>query len=254
MSMAETPTATTQALVTDRIGLLVRAALVSAAAVLAFLGAPSLVATVVTAVAVVAVAERAARLRRRGLVDTVLVTVGGVLVMAAMLGLVLNYLPGHLGRHSWAIGAGGAGLVALAVCAALPWTPTPLLAVRRRPSMVTATTTVAAVLVLGAAVVLSVRSFESTTVDPLQLAAPGSVQGGQAQVVLSSQASVGPLDLVVFDGDATTVLAAGFTVPAGGSLSEVVPVPDGRRVLVQLRYPGQRTPLRSLILDGAGAR
>lgn len=254
MSTAETPSATTQVRATDRVGLAVRAALVVAAAVLAFFGAPSPVSTVVTAVAVVALAERIARLRRRGLVDTVLLTVGGVLVTAALLGLVLNYLPGHLSRHSWAAGAGAAGMVALAVCAVRPWTPSPLLALRRRPSIITATTTVAAVVVLGAAVVLSVRSFESATVEPLQLAAPGAVQGGQTQVVLSSQSSVGPLDLVVVDGDVTTMLVAGLTVPAGGSLSEVVPVPDGERVLVQLRYPGQRAALRSLILDGASTR
>ena len=141
MSTAETPSATTQGRATDRVGLAVRAALVVAAAVLAFFGAPSPVATVVTAVAVVALAERVARLRRRGLVDTVLLTVGGVLVTAALLGLVLNYLPGHLSRHSWAAGAGAAGTVALAVCAVRPWTPSPLLALRRRPSIITATTT-----------------------------------------------------------------------------------------------------------------
>lgn len=254
MNTVDTPSSTTKGRATDRAGLSVRAVFVVAAAVLAFLGAPSPVATVVAAVAVVALAERVARLRRRGLVDTVLVSVGGVLVTAALLWLLLNYLPGHLGRQAWAIGAGAAGVGALAVCAALPWAPSPLLALRRRPSVITATTSVAAMLVLGAAVVLSVHSFQSATVDPLQLAAPGSVQGGQAQVVLTSELSVGPLDLVVVDDDVTTVLVAGLVVPAGGSLSEVVAVPRGRHVLVQLRYAGQPAALRSLILDGASTR
>lgn len=237
----------------DRVLLAVRAVLVVVAAVLAFVGVPVVLGTVVTAVAVAAVAERCARLRRRGLVDAMLVGVGGVLVVAVLLGVVLNYVPGRLDRHTWAIGAAVVGLAALAVCATRPWTPSPLLALRRRPSVITATTVLAAVFVLGAAVVLSVRSFDGTTVDPLQLAAPGAVRDGQAQVVLSSQEAVGPVDLVVVNGDVTTVLAAGVTVPAGGTLSEVVSVPDGDRVLVQLRQPGQSTALRSLILDGAGA-
>lgn len=238
----------------DRTGLAARAVLVVVAVLLAPVGAPVAVSTGAVAVAVAAVAERTARLRRRGLVDAVLVGVGGLLVTAALLGLVLNYLPGHLGRTSWAIGLGVVGLAALASCATRPWTPSPLLVLRRRPSVITATTTVAAVFVLGAAVVLSVRSFDTTTVDPLQLAAPGEVQHGQAQVVLSSQNQVGPLDVVAVNGAVTTVIAARITVPAGGSLTEVVPVPAGDRVLVQLRYPGQSTALRSLILDGTGSR
>ena len=132
-----------------------RMALVVVAAVLAGIGAPTPIATVLTATAVLVTIERLVRHRGRGMLDAALVGAGGLVTVLGLLGLAVNYLPGGITRTSWSVGLvliGIGGLTAAGIAREdAPASPfRPLLS---RTSLPVALWSVAAVAVLTAALV-----------------------------------------------------------------------------------------------------
>src|SRR5712671_2508826 len=77
-----------------------RCGLVELAALVAAQGGPWPVAAPLSTLAAAVTVERLVRHRGRGLLDAVLVGSGGLLVTLILLGLLLDLLPGGLGRPS----------------------------------------------------------------------------------------------------------------------------------------------------------
>lgn len=232
------------------LGLLWRAVLVLAAAGAGLLALPTAITTVLPVAATAVVAERAARLRRRGPTDAALVGVGSTVVALALLGVVLNFLPWGITRSSWSVGAGVVGLVVLAACATRPGATSPVTALRLRPSWLTGAGVAGAVAVLAASVVISVVSYDSNQVVPLQLFAAGPVVDGRVTVVVDATEPAGPLALVQVTAAGTTVLDEDVRLAAGARLSRTVTIPSGFRVQIELRRAGQGAAVRTLIFDG----
>lgn len=82
-----------------------RAAPAVASAVSAWLGAPREAVIAATAVALLISVALAARRWGRGFLDGALLVTGGILVVAVLVGSVLNYVPGGITTRSWVVGA-----------------------------------------------------------------------------------------------------------------------------------------------------
>lgn len=222
------------------------ALLVGLVAVLA--GAPALLGGGVLLLGALAAADRLAALRRRGLLDRLLVAVGGLLVALVLLGLVLGSTPLELRPRPWAVAIALAGLAAVGLAATRPRPVGP--AVRRlvRPSLLrTVPWVVVGLLVVGVSVGVSLRSVEATSVAPLQLSL-GPVQGTQVDVVVSTGAATGPLE-VRTELDGSEVSYPLVTPTPGRSTTVRVALPAKGRYTITLNRPDQPQPLRTIILD-----
>ncbi|GAA1878998.1 hypothetical protein [Lapillicoccus jejuensis] len=211
-------------------------------------GAPALVAGTVLLLGALAAADRLAALRRRGLLDRLLVAVGGLLVALVLLGLVLGSTPLELRPRPWALAVALAGVVALVVAATRPRPVGPRVGRLARTSVLRTVPWVAAgLLVVGAAVGVSLRSVEATSVAPLQFSL-GPVQGTAVDVVVSTGSTSGPLEVrTALDG--SDVSYPLVTPTPGHPVTVRVALPATGRYTITLNRPDQPQPLRTIILD-----
>ncbi len=226
-----------------------RMALAVAAAIVAGLSAPTWLSTLLTVAASVVVVERVVRLRRRGMLDAALVGSGMLVVVLGLLGLLLNYVPGGIGRTSWSIGAVLLAILLLTIVGLgedVP--PSPFRPLWSRSSLPTAIWGVAAAAILVFAIVISTQSFQRTHVAPLDLAST-PVRDGVATLTVSSGSEQGPFEVDLVTSTSRVVLAKNVTVSAGVSSALVIAVPARTRALVQLVQPGTTVVLRQLIFD-----
>ena len=107
---------------------------------------------------------------------------------------------------------------------------------------------IAVVAVACVALTISVRATNDAEVSPLQMAL-GSVRGGSAQVVVSSDENSGQLELRTEAPDGTSLSYPLFSVGPGKPVSTSVVLPSQGRFVITLNNPDQSKPLRSLILD-----
>lgn len=211
-------------------------------------GAPALPAGTVLLLGALAAADRLAALRRRGLLDRLLVAVGGLLVALVLLGLVLGSTPIELRPRPWAVAVAVAGLAALGVAAFRPRPAGPRVGRLARLSLLrTAPWVVAGLLVVGASVGVSLHSVGTTSVPPLQLSL-GPVQGTQVDVVVSTGSTTGPLEVrTALDG---SDVSYPLVTPTPGHPATVrVALPAQGRYTITLNRPDQPQPLRTIILD-----
>ena len=244
------------------------------AAVLVVLAAAAVVADLPTGVraplsllAIAATAARLARHRRRGLLDAVLVGVGGSLVVLALTGMVLGLTPAGLHPGTWAVALAVLALAGLAVSAVRPPATALLEAplrdrfagdvtsddgtsggAGRRTLLRTAPWAAAALAVSVVALVVAVRSTDAGEVTPVQMSL-ASLAGTQAVVVVSAEEATGGLELRTDPGDGSAVTYPLLSVPAGGSVSTTVVVPTTGRIVVTVSNPGQVRPLRTLVVN-----
>ncbi|MTD13753.1 hypothetical protein GIS00_07325 [Nakamurella sp. YIM 132087] len=232
----------------SRNALVLRAVLVVLAAALSAVGATAWVTAPLGLAALAVTAEWAARLRRRGPLDTVLVATAGAVSALALIGLVLNYLPGGLTRLSWSIAIGIVCLVVLALVARRPLPPASPLrrVVVSVPRATWLWAGLTAVLVLGA-VLLSVRSVQTVNVPPTEFSAT-SVADGRATLLINAGTPQDGLSVVVTtDGRAVTA-ATGLSAGPDQSTELTVDVAPGARSVVTLvRADG--TVDRTLVID-----
>jgi len=225
------------------------AALVVAAALAVLLDAAPVVRVVLVGAAVVVVARVGARRRGRGRLDAALLAVGGALVVAVLTGVVLDLLRIPLGPASWALALGAVGLLVLGADQARPVPEAP--PVDRAGSRVVgpllAWGAVVAV-VLAVALYASARSLSSLDGPPFE-ASLGSVDGVTAEVVISSEAGTGPLEIRSDPGTGSTLSYPVVEVPAGGSTTTEVLVPAEGRTTITVSDPGRAQPLRTLVVD-----
>lgn len=234
-----------------RTDLLWRVALAVAGLGTALLGAPRIVSGLLVLAALLAAVERLARRRRLGLLDALLVVVGGGVVTLVLVGLVLGSTAIGLHPTTWAVALSAVSVVALAVAAAGP-----------RPEVVTGRSGLAAALgtvpwvaaslvVVGIAVTMSARSVDPTQTPPLQLSL-GKVSGTSVQVVVTASTATGPLELRTTSesGDAgTDVSYPLFTVDPGRPTVTTIALPTTGRYVITVNNPDQTQPLRTLTLD-----
>jgi hypothetical protein len=226
-----------------------RMALAVAAAIVAGLSAPTWLSTLLTVAASVVVVERVVRLRRRGMLDAALVGSGMLVVVLGLLGLLLNYVPGGIGRTSWSIGAVLLAILLLTIVGLGEDVPlSPFQPLWSRSSLPTAIWGVAAAAILVFAIVISTQSFQRTHVAPLDLAST-PVRDGVATLTVSSGSEQGPFEVDLVTSTSRVVLAKNVTVSAGVSSALVIAVPARTRALVQLVQPGTTVVLRQLIFD-----
>ncbi|PRY15983.1 hypothetical protein [Kineococcus rhizosphaerae] len=193
---------------------------------------------------------------RRSVVDRVLAGVGGVLVALVLVGVALGVSGVGLRPRTWAIGLGATALLALgvrAVGAGRAHEPSSPPAPRaegsvRRAVLRTSPWALAAVVVVVAALVVSVRSVQDSSTPPLQMSL-ASLDGAEAVVEVSSGDATGPLELRTDPGDGSVVTYPLLSVPAGGTVRTTVVVPVRGRVLVTVNNPGQVQPLRTLVVN-----
>ena len=184
----------------------VAAVLVVAAAVLAMFGAPAGLRTTVSVLAGAAVLGLAAPLRRRGGVDAGLVGVGGLVVVAVLLGLVLDAFPGGLSRTSYATGYAVVGLVGIGWAhrrragAPLPVPTGAAVAATLRRRWATALGVVVSLAVLAAALVVSTSALDRAERAPVALALTPAAAGGGEVATVSSGVGAGPFRLFLDDG------------------------------------------------------
>lgn len=244
------------------------AALVVAAAAAAALAAPAAVRAPLVIVASAAVVLRVAPLRRRGVADAALVGAGALLVLAVLLGIVLNVAPGGLNRVSWAVGYAVLGLAALAVGARRRGRPAPVVpdadtgptgrdtrpaaggaaSTRGRRSSI-ATLAVAAV-VAAAAIAISVRATNDSEHAPTAL----SVTAPTARTLtltVSSGDRAGPFRLTVRAGDGPSrALGEPFHVAAGAAVSRQLSAPTVRTTVALIDVSTGRS-VRTVIVGGS---
>lgn len=226
-----------------------RMTLAVAAAVAAGLSAPAWLSTVLTLAAAVVVLERIVRVRRRGMLDAALVGSGMLAVVLGLLGLLLDYLPGGIGRTSWAIGAVLLAILLLTMVGLsddVP--PSPFRPLWSRSSLPTAIWGLAAAGILIVALVIATQSFNRTHVAPLDLSST-AVRDGVATLTVASGSQQGPFEVDLVTSTSRAVLAKNVTVSAGVSSALVIAVPANTRALVQLVQPGTTVVLRQLIFD-----
>ncbi|WP_375387380.1 hypothetical protein [uncultured Amnibacterium sp.] len=226
-----------------------RAALVVVAAVAVALEAPAWARLPLSAAAALAVATFLLRRSDRGVLDGVLVQVGGAVVALVLLGVVLNLLPFGLGPVGWALAVGALELAALAGLAARR-APASHAVRRRRIPVAGIAWGAAAAAVLAATVAYSAVSFGTTHVAPLAIAAEPA--GDAVTVTVTAGDAVGPFDLRLVTADGRTTLATSIEVGPGDTYTTRVPMPSTRAVL-QLVPTGSGAPVRQLILDDAAA-
>ena len=227
-----------------------RIALVVIAMALAARSAPTPLVAALTMVAGIVVAERIVRHRRRGMLDAALVGFGGLVIVAGLLGLVLNYLPGGITVVNWSLGAALLSIAALTATGLREDTrPTsPFRPLFGRAAVPTALWAVASVGVLTAALLLSIGSFDRTHVAPPDISS-STGQDGNTLIIVSAGSTEGPLELDLVTASGRTILASGISVSSSTSAVVNVELPSGSRALVQLVEPGSLQPLRELIFD-----
>lgn len=226
-----------------------RIALAVAAAISAGLSAPAWLSTVLTVLASVVVVERVVRVRGRGMLDAALVGSGMLVVIFGLLGLLLNYVPGGIGRASWSIGAVLLAILLLTLVGLredVP--PSPFRPLWSRASLPTASWGLAAVAILVFAIVSSTQSFNRTHVAPLDISST-AISNGLATVTVSAGSDQGPFEVDLVTPTSRVVLARNISVSAGASSALVIAVPANARALVQLVQPGTTVVLRQLIFD-----
>lgn len=196
-------------------------------------------------------AKRLVRLRRLGVVDGVLVVVGGVLVVVVLAGMAMGSTPVGLSPTTWVVALAVLSLVGLGLAARLPARPPAPAADGLRASR-PATLRVLpwaalAVLVVVGCVRLSAGSLAEYDTEPVQLAF-GEVSGTEVEVVVRSGEAVGPLELRTSDGTNETSYPL-VDVAEEGTSTTTVDLPPTGRFEVTLSYPDQTQPLRTLVLD-----
>ncbi len=231
-----------------RTDLLWRAGVVVAGAGSSLLGGPALLTGTLVLAGVVLAAERLAMMRRLGRLDALLLGIGGALTTLVLVGLGLGATPVGLHRSTWTIALAAASVVALALAA---FDARPAGARWARAHTVVALRTlpwvVAAVVVVGLAVGMSVRSVTTSETSPLQMSL-GPVEGTKVAVVITGSDAAGPVELrtaiggneidyplIVLDPDRPTTVD--------------VALPTSGRYTITLNRPNQTQPLRTLILD-----
>jgi len=191
------------------------------------------------------------RYRRRGFLDALLTAVGGAVVLLALLGLVLNYLPGGLSVVNWGIGVGLLEVVLLVVLAVtLP--PLPVrAAVRRRLPLASLGWAAGIAVVLIGALGWSVASFDATHVEPLAISAEPS--GDSFVVTVTSGRNEGPYELDLVTSTGRSKIADAVSVGPDTDYAISLTLPADTRGQVQLVKPGSTSSVRELILDTTNA-
>ncbi len=230
--------------------LLWRAAVALTAGVTAFVSAPQPVVSALVLVALALTTERLVRRRGRGGLDALLVGLGGVVVTFVLVGLLLGATPIGLSAHAWSVALAAVALFGLAI-AALSARPARAEAGEPRRRLVEVLRMLpwaaASLAVIAIAVTTSVNAVAPTETAPLQMSF-GTVQGTNVEVVVTSTALTGPLELRS-SLDGTEVSYPLFSIDANGMHSTTVALPATGRFVVTLSYPDQSQPLRSLTLD-----
>ena len=233
-----------------RSDLLWRAVIALAALVSALVSGPQRLVGTLVLVAVAVSAERLARRRGRGPLDALLVGTGGTLVTLVLVGLVLGSTSIGLSAHTWSVALSLVALGGLAV-AATRERPAAAEPGPRRTRLVESLrilpSAAACAAVVALAVTTSVNAVGPTEAAPLQMAF-GSVNDTQVQVVVSSTAITGPLELRA-NLNGTEISYPLFTVDPNGQHATTVALPASGRFVVTLSYPDQSQPLRTLTLD-----
>lgn len=226
-----------------------RMALAVAAAIAAGLSAPVWLSTVLVILASLVVVERVVRVRDRGMLDAALVGSGMLAVVFGLMGLLLNYVPGGIGRISWSIGAVLLAILLLTMVGLREEVPpSPFRPLWSRGSLPTAIWGAVAAGILVFAIVISTQSFDRTHVAPLDISST-SIRNGLATVTVSAGSDQGPFEVDLVTSTSRVVLARNVNVSAGVSSALVISVPANTRALVQLVQPGTTVVLRQLIFD-----
>lgn len=190
--------------------------------------------------------------------DGVIRAAGAAVVLLAVLGLVLNVVPGGLTTAGWGIGVGvieAAALVALAAWRAPVAsgaegdsdTDTSTRA-RRRIPLGAGAWALAVGGVLAGALVLSTVSFDDTHIAPLALGAERT--GDTVEVTVSSGTEAGPYELQLVSETGTTVrYAYGIYVGPDSPRTFVFELSDDSRDTVRLVTTGSTTAIRELTFD-----
>jgi hypothetical protein len=197
--------------------------------------------------ALVLVFEAVAGRASVGPLDSMVLTVGGLLVVAVLAGLVLDIIPGGLDRTSWAVAAG------LCESAMVAWARPGALRLPFRLFDLSPYVAGAALIAIG--LVLATVAEDHADLAPVALASTAGPVGapqGEETVTVTSGTSSGPMTLVVDDPTGSKVLAVDFTVAAHHARSADVRVGAGQRVTVRLLQgpTSAGATLRTLILVG----
>lgn len=187
------------------------------------------------------------RYRRRGFLDALLTAAGGGIVLLALLGLVLNYLPGGLSVLNWGIGVAVVEVaVLLALAVVLP--PLPVRSpTRRRLPLVSLAWAAGVIAVLVGALGWSVASFDATHVEPLAIAAEPS--GDSFVVTVTSGREEGPFELDLVTSAGRSKIADAISVGPDTDYAISLTLPADTRGQVELVKAGSTTSVRELILD-----
>jgi hypothetical protein len=210
------------------------------------------------------------RLRGRGALDEVLVGAAGVLIALALLGLVLEVVPGGLSRMSWGIGCGVLLLAGIGLTqrwegtrrhptpAARTFDGDPLRVERRRRTLREAPWFVAAAAVLAVAVVVATQAARQSERRPLALSVVDTRADGTVEFAVSAGPQAGRFTLTVRTGtQAVASAAAGttaittepFHLDRFTTVHRSVLVPADRDATVTLQRVGATNALRTLTLD-----
>ncbi|WP_299034114.1 hypothetical protein [uncultured Pseudokineococcus sp.] len=235
----------------------VAGALVLAAVLAVLLHAPTPVRALLVAAAVAVVARVGARRRGRGRgrADAVLLAVGGAVVATVLTGVVLDLLRIPLGETSWTLSLAVVGLAVLVADVARPpveveprATPVGGSPAATRAGGRLAVWGALVAVVVAVSVHASVRSLSSLE-GPSFEASLVSVEGVSARVLISSEAGTGPLEIRSDPGTGSTLSYPVLEVPAGGSTTTEVLVPERGRTTITVSDPGRAQPLRTLVVD-----
>jgi len=231
-----------------RTDLLWRAGVVVAGAGSTLLGGPAPLTGTLVLAGVLLAAERLAMMRRLGRLDALLVSFGGALTTLVLVGLGLGSTSLGLHRTTWTLALAAASLVALALAAIAP---RPVGARSNRVHTVVALRTlpwvVAAVVVVGLAVGMSVRSVTTTETSPLRMSL-SRVEGTKVAVVISGTDAAGPVELRTATGGNEVSYPLIVLDPDKPTTIDVA-LPTSGRYTISLNRPHQTQPLRTLILD-----
>lgn len=244
-----------------RLDLLWRAALPAAALVALVAGAPRGVSGGLALAGLALAVELLCRRRGLGLLDALLAGVGGLLAVVILAGMALGAAGARLETASWVISLAVLGLVGLGVAAVLPArTPTtPAESARmtrrlgaggttpRRTALGLLPWVALAGVVAVVAVQMTSTALEATEAAPVSLSL-GDVDGNRVQVVVASSEATGPLEVRTSSADGETSYPL-VEVPADGSTTTTVALPETGRFEITLSNPGQTEPLRTLVLD-----
>ena len=227
--------------------------------------APAGVIGVAVLATVVLAAEPLTRWRGRGLVDEVVVGVGGVAVAGVVLGVLLAASPLGLTPQSWGVGMGVAALVALRVAArgqgprprtvigwrrpellrALPWAGASLVVVAVATGTAFGSTTATAE--PAAPSVVSTSPAAPSTTEPTPSGTTGDedvdmtldpVTATDVQVVVSAGSTVGPLEVRVAIGGTEISYPAFWVSPGQPQTVRVTVPPTGTAVVSVVRADG----------------